>query len=165
MEILIKNHTYRIGKETFGNQIVYTLYISPAKAVGSVYFCIRQDGANNYLWLSNISIEPEFQSQGLGQFLFDLMYNDAVLARVWQIEGKYYPSNDKAKPFYDKNNVEIYKDGYETYIYKSVPHDAKPNEYFTQIHQQTEIEEQLKIKREALKPTQIIIGNNSNLEG
>ena len=148
MQIKIKNSLYRLKRESFSDsQVVYTIYDKNNKA-GSVFYTINQNSSENYIWLANISVESKYQSKGVGQFLFDLLYNDAVLKRVNYIEGKYFPTNEIAKPFYDKNGCVIEKEGYETFVTKYIPHSAKPSEYFTLVHNEVALDEQLAKKRE-----------------
>ena len=71
-------------------------------------------------WLNNIQIKNEYQSLGFGNILLRLFENFCIKYRCYLIEGKYFPTNNKAKNFYIKNGYEIYKDGYETYISKSL---------------------------------------------
>lgn len=70
-------------------------------------------------WLYNIKIEEKFQGNGLGNLLMYAFENECVDKSVKYVEGKYYPTNNHAKSFYNKHNYSIDKDGYETYIYKS----------------------------------------------
>lgn len=161
MEINIKNKKYHLKKESFERQVSYTLYDKKGQTTfekaGSVLYYIEFDDYSSYLWLTSINVEEKYQSMGLGQFLFDLLYNDAILKRASYIEGKYFPTNDKAKPFYDKNGCEIYKAGYETFVFKSIPYDCKPNQYFSDIATQTSIEEKLKAKKEAIPLKQSVV--------
>ena len=80
------------------------------------------------IFLSNIEVVPEFRYAGIGQFLLNILEQDALISRFDSIEGKYFPSNEYARTFYDKNGYEIYKDGYETYVCKQIDLDAERDE-------------------------------------
>ena len=140
MKITVRGEDYIIKKDTFSTQVVYGLYNLQNEEIGSLYYCINQTNARNDLWLININIKPYYQTRGLGQFLFDLLVNDAILAHVNFIEGKYFPTNDHAKPFYEKNGCEIYKEYYDTYVRKDIDDYSNINEYFTKVNQITEQE-------------------------
>ncbi len=78
------------------------------------------------IWLNKISTDEKYQNKGYATALIKALEYVAYKLRFDQIEGKYYPENSYAKPFYDKYEYIIYKDGYETYITKSLdPDDIK----------------------------------------
>lgn len=141
MEVNIKGEVYNLKKETFDSRVVYNLYSQDGRGVGFVYYRINKE-SDNSIFLINIDIATYCQSRGLGQFLFDLLYNDAILEKVYFIEGKYAPTNNYARPFYIKNGCEIYKDCYESYVRKDIPINAKENDFYTHIHIATSEEEQ-----------------------
>ncbi len=88
--------------------------------MGTVTFNIQSKSRT--LWIRKIETNPEFQNQGVGKALLDVVEYFAVKSRCSTIEGKFFPDNEYARPFYLKNNYEIYKDGYETYINKYISH-------------------------------------------
>ena len=59
-------------------------------------------------WLYKIDVNENFQHQGVGQALLYAMEYTAIVKRVFKIMGKFYPTNEYAKPFYIKNGYEIY---------------------------------------------------------
>ncbi|MBE5739090.1 MAG: GNAT family N-acetyltransferase [Clostridiales bacterium] len=79
----------------------------------------KPDGRGS-MWLQYIATNEKFQNMGVGDALLSVMEYRAVTTRIRNIEGKFYPSNDKAKPFYENRGYNIYKDGYETYLDKSL---------------------------------------------
>lgn len=70
------------------------------------------------VWLRKIETYPQFQDKGVGQALLDVLEYFTVSKGLKHIEGKFYPDNEYAKPFYLKNDYDIYKEDYETYIEK-----------------------------------------------
>lgn len=89
-----------------------------SKVMGSLSYKI--DYGYRKAWLNKISTEEEFQHKGVGQLLlnaFEYLISDA---RINCVEGKFYPENDFALPFYQKNDYKIEKDGYETILFKSI---------------------------------------------
>lgn len=70
------------------------------------------------VWLRKIETLPQFQDKGVGQALIDVLEYFTATNGLRHIEGKFYPDNDYAKPFYLKNDYDIYKEDYETYVGK-----------------------------------------------
>lgn len=70
------------------------------------------------VWLRKIETKPEFQDKGVGQALLDTLEYFTIQKGLKHIEGKFYPDNEYAKPFYLKNDYDIYKEDYETYVEK-----------------------------------------------
>lgn len=70
------------------------------------------------VWLRKIETYPQFQDKGVGQALLDVLEYFTVSKGLRHIEGKFYPDNEFAKPFYLKNDYDIYKEDYETYVEK-----------------------------------------------
>ena len=82
--------------------------------MGAISFKIHQGKA----WIYSIATKPEFQHKGVGQTLIDLFECYCANRRCYIVEGKYMPSNESALPFYQKNGYDIYRDGYDQFIYK-----------------------------------------------
>lgn len=78
---------------------------------------------DRYIWLYKISTDEKYQHKGYGTALIYALEYVAKKLRFDQIEGKFYPENEFAKPFYDKHDYAIYKDGYETFITKSLDYE------------------------------------------
>ena len=69
----------------------------------------------------------------------------ALQNRAQVVEGKFYPENEFAKPFYNKYGYSIDKEDYETYIYKTLDYkrikeNIEPNitKYEEQFDNQSE---------------------------
>ena len=84
--------------------------------MGEISFKIK----SGKTWIYNIATEEAYQHNGIGQALIYVCEYMSATRNVKLIEGKYYPSNEFAKPFYDKNGYEIIKEGYETFIQKGI---------------------------------------------
>lgn len=70
------------------------------------------------VWLRKIETRQEFQNMGVGQALLDVLEYFTIQNGLKHIEGKFYPDNEFARPFYLKNGYDIYKEDYETYVEK-----------------------------------------------
>lgn len=81
---------------------------------GYLTFCIKKGQA----WIYKIETKTEFSRQGVGKALIDTFEFILSGKRINSIDGKFYPDNEYAKPFYEKNGYQIYKDDYETYVCK-----------------------------------------------
>ncbi len=84
-------------------------YNANKKEIGNLNFSIHKNGA----WLYIIETNKEYQHRGIGQSLLNVMEYMLVKSSCYHIEGKYYPKNRFAKPFYLKNNFKIENDDYE----------------------------------------------------
>ncbi len=71
-------------------------------------------------WLNKIEVTPKYQSMGFGKVLLKLFERYCMESRIFYIEGKFFPENDHAKPFYLKNGYKIEKEYYETLITKTL---------------------------------------------
>lgn len=90
--------------------------------MGTLHFSVKRKDRS--IWLRKISTAPEYQNQGVGQALLDTLEYFTILNRLCHIEGKFFPDNEFAKPFYLKNNYDIYKEDYETFVGKYISHDS-----------------------------------------
>lgn len=113
-----------------GNEVVYIKKVNNdlttidavygKTPIGYISYKIERGSA----WLYKVAVSKKFRGHGVGGSLLKIMENDCELARVWSIEGKYYPegaSNEEVSSFYKKHGFEIYKDGYETLVGKTNP--------------------------------------------
>lgn len=90
---------------------------SDKKEIGYVTYKLKSSGRRT-AWLQKIEVHKQYQSQKFGDLLIRLMENDLAQNGCNEIEGKFWPTNDHARPFYEKHGYEIVKDDYETFIYK-----------------------------------------------
>lgn len=93
-----------------------TAFSSEGESMGAVYFCLEDKGRR--IWLRKIETYKNYQNQGVGKALIDVLEYFALKRNVCYIEGKFYPENEYAKPFYLKNGYKIYKEDYETFVGK-----------------------------------------------
>ena len=89
--------------------------------MGTISFLIKRK--DHTVWLRKIETNPKYQHQGVGQALLDTLEYFTIQKRLCLIEGKFYPDNEFARPFYLKNNYSIDKDGYDTFVSKYLSHD------------------------------------------
>ena len=87
--------------------------------MGYLTFKIK-NGFSRKLWLNKIETKQEFQNQKVGTALIGCLEYFAGVCNIDFIEGKFYPTNDYAKPFYLKHGYEIYKDEYEWFVDKTL---------------------------------------------
>ena len=85
--------------------------------IGYVSFKIKVN-CEKTAWLQKIAVHEKYQSQKFGDMLIKLFEDYAVKHHCNIVEGKFYPTNQHARPFYIKHGYQILKEDYETYIYK-----------------------------------------------
>jgi len=85
--------------------------------IGYVTFKIKT-ATHRIAWLQKIAVHEKYQSQKFGDMLIKLMEEYLIKHRCDEIEGKFFPTNHHARPFYKKHSYKIIKEDYETYIYK-----------------------------------------------
>ena len=90
--------------------------------MGTVSFAVKRKDRS--VWLRKIQTEPQYQGQGVGQALLDTLEYFTIKHRLCHIEGKFFPDNEFAKPFYLKNSYDIYKEDYETFVGKYLSHES-----------------------------------------
>ena len=75
-------------------------------------------------YINRIELKSEQLSHcGICSKILSLIENIALSNGCYEVNGKFYPFGslgEHAKAFYIKNGYEIYKDGYETYIFKQL---------------------------------------------
>ena len=84
--------------------------------MGRISFKIEDDET----WIYSINAYDEYQHMGVGQALLDACEYISCKNGVRRIRGKYFPSNEYAKPFYEKNDYIITKEYYDTFIVKFI---------------------------------------------
>ena len=76
------------------------------------------------VWLNKIKTNPNYQDTGVAKAIIDILEYFTFEKRLCLIEGKFKPENEFARPFYEKNGYEIYKEYYETFVSKYIGHDS-----------------------------------------
>ena len=88
--------------------------------IGYVTFNIK----SSVCYLYRIEIcDEKYSHLGLGTAMLQFMEFKAKDSRCRKVDGKFYPFGDMgkhAKDFYLKNGYQVYKDGYDTLIYKDL---------------------------------------------
>ena len=130
MKISIPSKKSFIYRNEFNLKVFY--YTKDKYYEIKAYNCLKQEVARitfiakkqyRYIWLNKISTDEKYQHKGYGTALIYAFEYVAKVLKFDQIEGNFYPENDYAKPFYDKHEYVIYKDGYQTLIMKSLDYE------------------------------------------
>ena len=111
------NRVFNVQIESLKEDIFQVIIESATgEVMGEISFKIKADRA----WIYSIGTAEKFQNMGVGQTLLNCFEYCCAMKRCQTVEGKYYPSNEFARQFYEKNSYEIYKDGYDCLIYKKL---------------------------------------------
>ena len=119
-----KNKKYNVVATYYQVDNYYELisYDVSGAQMGKLTFKISNSN-NRQIWLNNIEVYNEYMHKGVGSALMSAFEYIAYRHRIEYIEGKYYPTNEHAKPFYDSLGYTIEKDGYETFVCKRLDLD------------------------------------------
>ena len=101
--------------------------------MGFVNFSIDKSNSFRQLWLYKIKTQDEFLHQGVGSALISALEYFAYRNGIRGIEGKYYPDNEFAEPFYDKHGYSIYSEYYCTMVGKYLDFEKFKQETLPQI--------------------------------
>lgn len=112
-----QNKTINLKLENVNDNSYMLLALSNTDEImGSAYFSVNYK--ERKVWLKKIETDEKYQNQGVGKALIDVLEFFTINQNMRYIEGKFYPDNEYAKPFYLKNGYEIYKEDYETFVGK-----------------------------------------------
>ena len=152
MKIKIPSKKSMLEKEEFEVKIFYdelnkfyTINAYSPRGEVACYATIKPQYSPRQMWLNKIETKQGFQHKGYATAVLKVVeYLTHNLRYNW-IEGKYYPENEHAKPFYDKHGYTIYKDDYETFVtktldYDEIKQDIEPNITGYRIEPQQELE-------------------------
>lgn len=81
-------------------------------------FMISKANRSQSIWIYKIATFDKFQHKGLGKVMLDTIEMFAKDRKINVIEGKFYPDNEYAEPFYIKNGYSIERDYSTSEIYK-----------------------------------------------
>lgn len=82
------------------------------------YLNFRKMTKPDEIWVYKIETKEEHQDKGYGTAMIDALEFFACKYGISNIEGKYYPSNNKVKPFYEKLGYRIDFDDYSQCVSK-----------------------------------------------
>ena len=94
--------------------------------MGFATFAVKQK--ERKVWLRKIQTNPGYENIGVGKAILDVLEYFTIQNRLCIIEGKFYPDNEYARPFYLKNNYDISKEDYDTFVTKYIGHESVSNE-------------------------------------
>ncbi len=97
--------------------------------IGLINFKFSREHGDKVAWIYVIEVKEKFQSKKFGDILINLFEDYCKKERIKRVEGKFYPTNMNARPFYLKHGYEIYKEDYETYILKVLDYIKENNSY------------------------------------
>lgn len=144
----------KVYNREFEAKILYNEYdntylikiLDGSNVMGYASFKVKRRQYQDSIWLYKIETNPNYAHMGVGTATICLLEYFALNKRVQVIEGKYFPKNEFAKPFYEKYGYSIEKDGYETFIfkyldYKKIKENIEPKiiQYEEQIGSQNEL--------------------------
>ncbi len=97
--------------------------------IGGISFKLKIN--DRLTWLYKIEVCQDYQNNGIGKILLEFLEFVSLQRRIYFVEGKFFPKNQNAKFFYLKNGYNIEKDGYETFVYKSLDYnnEKKKNKF------------------------------------
>lgn len=97
-----------------------TVYDDTNLEIASVWFYLK----NRTCYVNRIEVKTEnYSHMGIGTMLLNHMEKFATKNYCYNVDGRFYPFGELgkyARAFYIKNNYHVYKDGYETYISKTL---------------------------------------------
>lgn len=100
------------------NNNFYTATAMSMQNEGMGYITYKFIPKERLAWLNKIETYEDFQHQGVATALLSFFEHEARSKRYFRIEGKYYPTNNFAKAFYQKMGYHIEQDGYEQFVDK-----------------------------------------------
>lgn len=107
-----------------------TVYDDTNLEIASVWFYLK----NRTCYINRIEIKREnYSHMGIGTMLLKHMEKFAMKNYCYNIDGRFYPFGElgkHARAFYIKNDYQIYKDGYETYIGKTLTRTSNEEKTF-----------------------------------
>ena len=102
--------------------------------MGYVNFAINKEYGSRQLWLYKIKTYDEFQHQGVGSALITALEFFAYMRNISVVDGKFYPDNEFAAPFYEKYGYSIYHEDYFTGVGKRIDFEKFEQETLPNIN-------------------------------
>ena len=144
----------KVGKKEFDSKILFNTeensyrieILDNSNVMGYATFRIKRNRYQDSIWLYKIETYPKYAHTGVGTATINLLEYFALQNKAQVVEGKFYPENEFAKPFYNKFGYSIDREDYETYIYKALDYkkikeNIEPNitKYEEQLDEQSEL--------------------------
>lgn len=108
MKIKVKDKTFNIVENYDEIENFYSYKAMDGnEEMGFINFKDSKIYGKRSFWIYKIEVNEKYQHQGVGQALLNAMEVTALDKRVQFILGKFYPTNQYAKPFYLKNGYTI----------------------------------------------------------
>lgn len=73
-----------------------------------------------HIWLYNVVTNENYKNQGYATALLKVLEYVAYVYKIDVVEGKYYPTDKNANIFYENNGYKIYREYYDTFLYKKI---------------------------------------------
>ncbi len=86
------------------------------------YLHFKVEGEKAYLYTIKVE-DIEFLRTGVGSVMINCFEDYCTKRRVRYVDGRFYPNGDGgifSREFYESHGYDIYRDGYEQYISKSL---------------------------------------------
>ena len=114
-----KKYVYNITLTHYTDDDYYSLnaWSKDNKEMGFLTYKIMSDG----IWVLKLETYEEYQNKGVASALMDLLEYECKKNCKDVIEGKFYPSNQFAKPFYENRGYLIEHETYGQTIFKYIP--------------------------------------------
>lgn len=104
-------------------------YSNHKKEMGYLNFSIK----DNAVWLWQIVTYEQYQNNGVGQGLLDIMEYFCAKNNYTKIQGKFNPDNQYVEPFYLKNNYEINLMNYCLILNKDLSNEKIKNQIICKV--------------------------------
>lgn len=122
--------------------------------IGFLNFNINDRGR---VYLSSIRVtDIEFLRAGVGYVMLNCFENYCANRYVSAVDGRFFPNGDGgifAREFYEQNGYEIYRDGYEQYITKSLSKSNVDERFLVSVEREETVDENFEQAFFAQTPT------------
>ena len=99
-----KKHHFNISlKEEEDNFFRMTALSDDNKVMGELNFNLFP----RYAWIYIVETQEEFQHSGVASAMLEILEYFSVQSGACEVKGKFYPTNDYARPFYEKNGYYV----------------------------------------------------------
>ena len=122
MRVIIQDKDYEVKVKYTAFMLFYEVEIvaDNNERMGKINFKIGKKENSNETWIYNISTEQKYQHIGVGKTLLKICEYMTSRKGIKVIRGRFLPSNEYAKPLYEKNGYEITKYKDEAFFCKKI---------------------------------------------